>query len=121
MRDVTDKKVWSNDEPFSVMSGPLVTKGNVAFYGTSEGYFKAVRLSDGQQLYRFRIGTGVISNPITFENKGRQYVAVLAGTGGMRGIGISAGIYKPTEHGYEPLYSEVTTGGQLLVFALPQP
>ena len=33
---------WSKPEQFSVWSGALVTAGDVVFYGTLEGYLKAV-------------------------------------------------------------------------------
>ena len=36
------KIVWSKPEQFSVWSGALATAGDVVFYGTLEGYLKAV-------------------------------------------------------------------------------
>ena len=44
----TGKIVWSIPEPFSVWSGALATAGDVVFYGTLEGYLKAVDCEDGQ-------------------------------------------------------------------------
>ena len=41
------KIVWSNPEPFSVWSGALATAGDVVFYGTLEGYLKAVDAATG--------------------------------------------------------------------------
>ncbi len=42
------KIVWSVPEQFSVWSGALATAGDVVFYGTLEGYLKAVNTKDGQ-------------------------------------------------------------------------
>jgi lanthanide-dependent methanol dehydrogenase len=51
--------VWSNKEGFSVWSGALATAGNVAFYGTLEGYFKAVDAKTGKELYSFKTPSGI--------------------------------------------------------------
>ena len=50
----TGKIVWSNPEQFSVWSGALSTAGGVAFYGTLEGYLKAVDAKTGKELYELR-------------------------------------------------------------------
>src|SRR4029453_9513607 len=42
---------WSGPELFSVWSGALATAGDVACYGTLEGYIKAVNISDGKELW----------------------------------------------------------------------
>jgi len=49
----TGKIVWSNKEQFSVWSGALATAGGVVFYGTLEGYLKAVDAKTGKELYKF--------------------------------------------------------------------
>ena len=48
------KIVWSKPEQFSVWSGALATAGDVVFYGTLEGYLKAVDQKDGKELYKFK-------------------------------------------------------------------
>ena len=48
------KIVWSVPELFSVWSGALATAGNVVFYGTLEGYLKAVDAKTGKELYKFK-------------------------------------------------------------------
>ena len=50
----TGKIVWSNKELFSVWSGALATAGGVVFYGTLEGYLKAVDAKTGKELYKFK-------------------------------------------------------------------
>ena len=121
----TGKIVWSNKEIFSVWSGALATAGNVVFYGTLEGYLKAVDAKTGKELYKFKTPSGIIGNVMTYEHKGRQYVAVLSGVGGWAGIGLAAGLTKPTDGlgavgGYAALSNYTALGGTLTVFALPQ-
>ncbi len=123
--DATKGKIaWSVPEQFSVWSGVLTTAGGVAFYGTLEGYLKAVDAKTGKELYKFKTPSGIIGNVMTFEHKGRQYVAVLSGVGGWAGIGLAAGLTKPNEGlgavgGYAALSNYTALGGTLTVFGLP--
>jgi PQQ-dependent dehydrogenase (methanol/ethanol family) len=79
----TGKKVWENKEEFPNWSGALVTAGDVAFYGTLDGWFKSVDARTGKVLSKFKVGSGVVGNPITYRGPdGKQYVAVYAGIGG---------------------------------------
>nr|WP_202367423.1 methanol/ethanol family PQQ-dependent dehydrogenase [Mesorhizobium sp. L-2-11] len=139
--------VWSKPEQFSVWSGALATEGDVVFYGTLEGYIKAVD-TEGKELYKFKTPSGIIGNVNTFEHRGKQYVAVLSGVGGWAGIGLAGGLLgaegaaawqaavagekAPTEEeksistaglgavgGYAALADYTTLGGQLTVFGLP--
>jgi len=119
----TGKIVWSNKERFSVWSGALATAGNVVFYGTLEGYFKAVDAKTGKELYSFKTPSGIIGNVTTYERNARQYVAVLSGVGGWAGIGLAAGLTAPTDGlgavgGYAGLRDYTSLGGQLTVFSL---
>jgi lanthanide-dependent methanol dehydrogenase len=120
----TGKIVWSNPELFSVWSGALATAGNVVFYGTLEGYLKAVDAKTGKELYKFKTPSGIIGNVTTYQHGGKQYVAVLSGVGGWAGIGLAAGLTNPTDGlgavgGYAALSNYTSLGGQLTVFALP--
>jgi len=121
----TGKIAWSNKEAFSVWSGALATAGDVVFYGTLEGYLKAVDAKTGKELYKFKTPSGIIGNVNTYMHGGRQYVAVLSGVGGWAGIGLAAGLSEPTAGlgavgGYAALSNYTALGGQLTVFALPQ-
>lgn len=120
----TGKIVWSNKEQFSVWSGALATAGGVVFYGTLEGYLKAVDAKTGKELYKFKTPSGIIGNVTTYEHGGKQYVAILSGVGGWAGIGLAAGLTDPTAGlgavgGYAGLRNYTALGGQLTVFALP--
>jgi PQQ-dependent dehydrogenase (methanol/ethanol family) len=79
----TGKKVWENKEAYPNWSGALVTAGDVVFYGTLDGWFKSVDARTGHVLSKFKVGSGVVGNPITYRGPdGKQYVAVYAGIGG---------------------------------------
>lgn len=117
------KIVWSKPEKFSVWSGALATAGDIVFYGTLEGYLKAVDLN-GKELYKFKTPSGIIGNVNTWEYKGKQYVGVLSGIGGWAGIGLAAGLEKATDGlgavgGYAELKNYTELGGVMTVFSLP--
>ena len=118
------KIVWSNPEAFSVWSGALATAGDVVFYGTLEGYLKAVDAKTGKELYKFKTPSGIIGNVNTYTHNGKQYIAVLSGLGGWAGIGMAAGLTDPNAGlgavgAYSALSDYTQLGGQLTVFALP--
>jgi len=120
----TGKIAWSNKEQFSVWSGALATAGGVVFYGTLEGYLKAVDAKTGKELYKFKTPSGIIGNVMTYEQGGKQYVAILSGVGGWAGIGLAAGLTDPTAGlgavgGYAALSNYTALGGSLTVFVLP--
>jgi PQQ-dependent dehydrogenase (methanol/ethanol family) len=121
----TGKIVWSDPDLFSDWGGALATAGGVVFYGTLEGYLKAVDAKTGKELYKYKTPSGIIGNVMTYEHGGRQYVAVLSGVGGWAGIGLAAGLTEPhaglgAVGGYAALANYTNLGGSLTVFALPQ-
>ena len=121
------KPAWSIKEDLPVWSGTLVTAGDVAFYGTMDGWFKAVNARNGQVLWQFRTGSGIIGQPITYRGpNGKQYVAVLSGVGGWAG-GIVSGDLDPRDssaalgfvNAMRDLPTKTNKGGMLYVFVLP--
>ncbi|MBB5222358.1 PQQ-dependent dehydrogenase (methanol/ethanol family) [Amaricoccus macauensis] len=115
---------WSLPEQFSVWSGALATKGGIVFYGTLEGYLKAVDAETGKELYKFKTPSGIIGNVFTYERNDKQYVGVLSGIGGWAGIGLAAGLTNPNDGlgavgGYAALSDYTALGGQLTMFQLP--
>jgi len=117
---------WQIKEDFPVWSGALVTGGDVAFYGTLEGWFKAVDARTGKQLWQFKTGSGIIGQPITFRAAdGKQYVAILSGVGGWVGALVSGDLDKrdPTAalgfvNAVSDLPQHSSKGGMLYVFSL---
>jgi PQQ-dependent dehydrogenase (methanol/ethanol family) len=84
---VQAKKVWGiKDTKFPIYSGVLATGGDVIFFGTMDGWFKAVDARSGAELWQFKTGSGIVGNPITYVGPdGKQYVAVYSGIGGWMG------------------------------------
>ena len=118
------KVVWERKEPFSVWSGALATAGDVVFYGTMEGYLKAVDAKTGEELYSFKTPSGIIGNINTYTYKGKQYIAVLSGVGGWAAIGMAAGLTGGHEGlgavgAYRGLSQYTNLGGVLTVFEVP--
>ncbi len=103
------QKVWSiKDKDFPVHSGVLSTGGDVVFYGTMEGWFRAVDDRTGQILWQFKTGSSIISDPITFTGPdGKQYVAVYSGVGGWMGAVALAG------HSVDDPYADLGTAGTM--------
>ncbi len=88
----TGKIVWSNKEQFSVWSGALATAGGVVFYGTLEALPEGGRCQDeGKNSTSSRLCPAPSATSRTYENNGRQYIAVLSGVGGWAGIGLRSG------------------------------
>lgn len=121
------KPVWSLKENFPVWSGALVTAGDVVFYGTMEGWFKAVSARTGKLLWQFKTSSGIIGQPVTYRGPdGHQYVAVLAGVGGWAGA-VVTGDLDPRDataalgfaNAMKDLKDATTAGGSLYVFRLP--
>ena len=54
--------------------GTLATAGGLVFQGTGDGWFAAYAAQNGNRLWRFNAGLGIISAPISFAHQGRQYV-----------------------------------------------
>jgi PQQ-dependent dehydrogenase (methanol/ethanol family) len=102
---------WEVKEPLAVASGVLTTAGGLVFYGTLEGWIKALDQKTGRELWRFKTPSGIVGSPITFAGPdGKQYVAVLSGVGGWAGLG---------GNGAFPDLDAITNlGGVLMVFGL---
>jgi PQQ-dependent dehydrogenase (methanol/ethanol family) len=74
---------WEIREPLPVAGGALVTGGGLVFYGTFDGWLKAVDQRTGHELWRFKTPSGIVGNPIAFRGPdGKEYIAVLSGVGG---------------------------------------
>jgi PQQ-dependent dehydrogenase (methanol/ethanol family) len=120
---VSGQTKWAVEEKWQVYSGPLTTDSGVLFYGTLDGWFKAVDQTSGKVLYEFLTPSGIIGNPMTYMYKGKQYVAVLTGVGGWAAIGLAEGLTKGTEGlGAVALTTSLgdytNLGGTLMVFSL---
>ena len=121
-------KAWEIKEDLPLWSGALVTAGDVVFYGTMDGWFKAVDARSGALLWRFKTKSGIIGQPISYRGPdGRQYIAILSGVGGWAGAIVSGGLdpRDPTSalgfvNAVRDLPKRSEAGGRLHVFALPR-
>ncbi len=78
----TGKVVWDYKNYAPLWGGTMVTKGNLVFMGTPEGYLKAFNAKTGEEMYKFNTGSGIVGTPITWDMDGEQYVSVVSGWGG---------------------------------------
>jgi glucose dehydrogenase len=114
-------------ENFPAWSGALVTAGDLMFYGTMDGWFKALDARNGKLLWQFKVGSGIIGQPVTYKGPdGKQYVAILSGVGGWSGAIVSGGLNGSDGTGalgfvnaMVDLPDHTTKGGMLYVFRLP--
>ena len=63
--------------------GILATHGNLVFQGNRNGDFVAYDARNGDRLWSADAQTGIVAAPITYNIDGEQYVAVVAGWGGI--------------------------------------
>jgi PQQ-dependent dehydrogenase (methanol/ethanol family) len=121
------RPAWSIKEDLPLWSGALVTAGDIAFYGTMDGWFKAVDARSGKPLWQFKCGSGIIGQPITYLGPdGKQYVAIFAGVGGWAGAVVVGDLDTRDSssalgfvNAVKDLPQKTTKGGMLYVFALP--
>ncbi|PYQ29535.1 MAG: PQQ-dependent dehydrogenase, methanol/ethanol family [Acidobacteria bacterium] len=121
------RKMWAVKERFPVYSGTLATAGDVVFYGTMDGWFKAIDAKSGDTLWKFKTDSGIIAQPITYRGPdGKQYIAIETGVGGWPGAIVSNDLDPRDASAADgfvgamadlPQYTE--KGSTLYVFALP--
>jgi lanthanide-dependent methanol dehydrogenase len=122
-----NRTVWEIHESFPVWSGALATGGNLAFYGTMDGWFKAVSARTGAPLWKFKVSSGIVGQPISYRGPdGKQYLAVLAGVGGWAGAVVAgdldtrdASAGNGWANAVPDLPQATNKGGTLYVFTLP--
>jgi alcohol dehydrogenase (cytochrome c) len=102
---LTGEKKW--EVPLTELpgsAGMLATGGGLVFTGKLTGEFVALDQDTGKTLWQFKTGSSVNSTAITYTHKGRQYVTVASGLGGILATRYAA--------------RKVPTGGSVWTFAL---
>jgi lanthanide-dependent methanol dehydrogenase len=125
---VRRRAAWRIREDLPLWSGALATGGDLVFYGTMDGWFKALDARSGKLLWRVKLDSGIISQPVSYRGPdGRQYIAILSGVGGWAGAIVSAQLdpRDPTAalgmvNAVRDLPKKTKAGGTLYVFALPR-
>jgi alcohol dehydrogenase (cytochrome c) len=105
---VTGKAKWQvplNDH--ANWSSMLATDSGLLFTGRHSGEFIALDADTGKQLWQFQTSSGINANPITWTYKGKQYVTVLSGLGGL-GVRFAG-----------PTMKNIPKGGSVWTFAVP--
>jgi quinohemoprotein ethanol dehydrogenase len=83
---VTQQERWRVKHPTVWNGGILTTKSGLVFQGTGDQRFIAYDASSGEKLWEAPTGTGIVAPPVTYEIDGEQYIAVMAGWGGVGGL-----------------------------------
>ena len=81
---LTGEKKWEvpiTDIPIS--AGTLATAGGLVFSGLLTGEFIALDAATGKTVWQFRTGSAINSTAITYTHKGKQYVSIASGLGGI--------------------------------------
>jgi alcohol dehydrogenase (cytochrome c) len=73
---------WEYKNEAPLWGGVMTTAGGLVFLGTPEGEFKALDDETGKELFSFQTGSGIVGQPVTWDQDGEQYVAVVSGWGG---------------------------------------
>ena len=108
---MTGEWKWEYKNGAPLWSGVMTTAGGLVFLGTPEGKFLALDDETGEELWSFQTGSGVVGQPVTWEQDGEQYVAVLSGWGGA--VPLWGGEVAKT-------VSYLNQGGSVWVFKLPK-
>ena len=78
----TGEIVWTYKNEAPLWGGVMTTAGGLVFTGTPEGRFIAFDDETGEELWSFQTGSGIVGQPVTWEQDGEQYVSVISGWGG---------------------------------------
>jgi alcohol dehydrogenase (cytochrome c) len=106
---LTGKTRWEAPSDLPRWAGTLTTGGGLVFTGDLYGEFQAYDADTGKKLWSFQTSSGIIGQPITWSDKGRQYVSVMSGIGGAYTI-----------FSGDPRLSTVPKGGSVWTFSLQE-
>jgi alcohol dehydrogenase (cytochrome c) len=105
---LTAQKKWRTPlMDFQIWSAMLATGSGLLFTGKETGEFIAVDADTGKVVWQFQTGSGINAMPVTYTHRGRQYVTVLSGIGGLY-----------WNIAREQLKDKVPQGGSVWTFAL---
>ena len=82
---ITGAKKWEIVFPEPPLASLLSTAGNLLFVPDARGWLRAYDATNGSELWKHNNGQGHNGGIITYSAKGKQYVAVMTGWGGLAG------------------------------------
>ena len=106
----TGRTVWSWETRVALYSPLLATASGLLFNGSMDRYLRALDADSGQVVWQTRLPSQTVGGAITYSVRGRQYVAIAAGGGGVAGVQVGLTPEADTKGGSNAVY----------VFALPQ-
>lgn len=71
---------WRLEMDHAPSGGMLATAGNLVFTGDHHGYLMALDAKTGKVVWRFQTGGVIAAGPVSYRFRGKQYVAVAAGS-----------------------------------------
>ena len=98
---------WRYQDPEPIMAGVLSTAGGLVFTGSQTGHALALDAATGEQLWKFKLGGGIRSQPVAYQSGGETYVVIASGNFGF----IAGAVGGDTR---------IPEGGHLFVFKLRQ-
>lgn len=107
----TRRVIWTHRQRMPIAGSTLATAGGLLFDGDVDRYFYAYDQATGKALWRTRLDSAPESTPVTYTAGGRQYVAVVAGSGSPFGAGSRL---------FVPEVAPAAAGETLVVFELPE-
>ncbi|MCH4092257.1 PQQ-dependent dehydrogenase, methanol/ethanol family [Acetobacter sp.] len=99
---------WTIERAGGWDGGVLATGGDLVFQGLATGEFHAYDATDGKDLFKYDLQSGIIANPVTYSVNGKQYVAIEVGWGGIYPIsmgGMSRTAGWTVNHSYIAVFS----------------
>lgn len=101
---IQQREIWRVKHPVVQGGGVLTSAGNLVFQGRSDGHFLAYRATNGEKLWEFDAGTGIMAPAVTYLVDGKQYLTLMVGWGG------NMGLINPTDRGpVKPGYGRILT------------
>jgi alcohol dehydrogenase (cytochrome c) len=106
----THEILWTHRQRMPLASAVLATAGGLLFVADVDRNFYAYDQANGTILWRTRLNAAAESFPVTYSVNGRQYIAVIAGSGSPMGAASRA---------FVPEVAASAAGVTLTVFEMP--
>ncbi len=75
----TGKLAWRHDTAQPLIGGGMTTAGGLFFFGEGNGSFNALDSATGKKLWSFNCGAGANAQPVSYQVRGKQYIAMGCG------------------------------------------